>query len=75
MNADKIEDVMSELLGEDYRIVKDNGELSPVIDWVDWIEDPENEDKEKVEVTFQDGYTRTFDKSLPMRQIWHEDVD
>lgn len=75
MNADKIEDVMSELLGEDYRIVKDNGELSPVIDWVDWIEDPENEDKEKVEVTFQDGYTRTFDKSVPMRQIWHEDVD
>ena len=60
MNADKIEDVMSELLGEGYRIVKDNGELSPVIDWVDWIEDPEDEDKEKVEVTFQDGSTRTF---------------
>ena len=34
MNADKIEDVMSELLGEGYRIVEDNGELSPVIDWV-----------------------------------------
>lgn len=70
MNADKIEDVMSELLGEGYRIVEDNGELSPVIDW---IEDPE--DKEQVEVTFQDGSTRTFDKGVPMRQIWHENVD
>ena len=57
MNADKIEDVMSELLGEGYRVVEDNGELSPVINWVDWIEDPE--DKEQVEVTFQDGSTRT----------------
>ena len=27
MNTDKIEDVMSELLGEGYRIVEDNGEL------------------------------------------------
>ena len=52
MNADKIEDVMSELLGEGYQIVEDNGDLSPVIDWVDWIEDPEDEDKEQVEVTF-----------------------
>ncbi|WP_454928838.1 hypothetical protein [Actinomyces sp.] len=75
MNTDKIEDVMSELLGEGYRIVEDNGELSPVIDWVDWIEDPEDEDKEQVEVTFQDGSTRTLDKGVPMRQIWHEDVD
>jgi len=75
MNTDKIEDVMSELLGEGYRIVEDNGELSPVIDWVDWTEDPEDEDKETVEVTFHDGSTRTFDKGVPMRQIWHEDVD
>ena len=73
MHTGKIEDVMSELLGEGYRIVEDNGELSPVIDWVDWIEDPE--DKEQVEVTFQDGSTRTFDKGVPMRQIWHENVD
>ena len=72
MNTDTIEDVMSELLGEGYRIVEDNGDLSPVIDWV---EDPEGEDKEQVEVTFQDGSTRTFDKGVPMRQIWHEDVD
>ena len=75
MNTDKIEDVMSELLGEGYRIVEDNGELSPVINWVDWTEDPEDEDKETVEVTFHDGSTRTFDKGVPMRQIWHEDVD
>ena len=75
MNTDKIEDVMSELLGEGYRIVEDNGELSPVIDWVDWTEDPEDEDKETVQVTFHDGSTRTFDKGVPMRQIWHENVD
>ena len=75
MNTDTIEDVMSELLGEGYRIVEDNGNLSPIIDWVDWIEDPEDEDKEQVEVTFQDGSTRAFDKGVPMRQIWHEDVD
>ena len=55
--------------------VEDNGDLSPVIDWVDWIEDPEGEDKEQVEVTFQDGSTRTFDKGVPVRQIWHENVD
>ena len=66
MNTDKIEDVMSELLGEGYRIVWEDGTLSPAIDWVDWIEDPE--DEEKVEVTFQDGSTRTFDKGVPMRQ-------
>ena len=75
MNTDKIEDVMSELLGEGYRIVEDNGELSPVIDWVDWTEDPEDEDKETVQVTFHDGSTRTFDKGVPMRQIWYENVD
>ena len=75
MHTDKIEDVMSELLGEGYRIVGEAGSLSPAIDWVDWIEDPEDKDKEKVEVTFQDGSTRTFDKGVPMRQIWHEDVD
>ena len=75
MNTDKIEDVMSELLGEGYRIVEDNGDLSPVIDWVDWTEDPEDEDKETVQVTFHDGSTRTFDKGVPMRQIWHENAD
>ena len=75
VHTDKIEDVMSELLGEGYRIVWEDGSLSPAIDWVDWIEDPEDEDKEKVEVTFQDGSTLITDKGVPMRQIWHEDVD
>lgn len=36
MDESKIENVMSELLGEGYRIVRDNGELSPMIEWVDW---------------------------------------
>ena len=74
VDTNKIEDVMSELLGEGYRILREDGTLSPAIDWVDWVEDPED-GAEKVEVTFQDGSTRTFDKGIPMRQIWHEDVD
>ena len=83
MQADKIEAVMSEFLGEGYRIVGDDGTLSPAIEWVDWVCDPDNDDNddddgdedEKVEVTFQDGSTRTFDKGVPMRQIWHEYAD
>ena len=84
MQADKIEDVMSEFLGEGYRIVGDDGALSPAIEWVDWVcgpddndgdEDDEDDEDEKVEVTFQDGSTRTFDKGVPMRQIWHEYAD
>ena len=61
MQADKIEDVMSEFLGEGYRIVGDDGDG-----------DGDGDEGEKVEVTFQDGSTRTFDKGVPMRQIWHE---
>ena len=83
MQADKIEDVMSEFLGEGYRIVGDDGALSPVIEWVDWVcdsdddndDDGDGDEDEKVEVTFQDGSTRTFDKGVPMRQIWHEYAD
>ena len=83
MQADKIEAVMSEFLGEGYRIVGDDGTLSPAIEWVDWVCDPDDDDNddgdgdedEKVEVTFQDGSTRTFDKGVPMRQIWHEYAD
>lgn len=84
MQADKVEDVMSEFLGEGYRIVGDDGALSPAIEWVDWVcgpddndgdEDDEDDEDEKVEVTFQDGSTRTFDKGVPMRQIWHEYAD
>ena len=83
MQADKIDAVMSEFLGEGYRIVGDDGALSPAIEWVDWVCGPDDNDDgdgdgdedEKVEVTFQDGSTRTFDKGVPMRQIWHEYTD
>lgn len=82
MQTDKIEAVMSEFLGEGYRIVGDDGALSPAIEWVDWVCGPDDgdgdgdgDDGEKVEVTFQDGSTRTFDKGVPMRQIWHEYAD
>jgi hypothetical protein len=84
MQADKIEAVMSEFLGEGYRIVGDDGALSPAIEWVDWVcgpddnddnDDGDSDEDEKVEVTFQDGSTRTFDKGVPMRQIWHEYAD
>ena len=84
MQADKIEAVMSEFLGEGYRIVGDDGTLSPAIEWVDWVCGPDDNDNnddgdgdegEKVEVTFQDGSTRTFNKGVPMRQIWHEYAD
>lgn len=46
MQADKIEDVMSEFLGEGYRIVGDDGALSPAIEWVDWVcdSDDDNDD-------------------------------
>ena len=84
MQADKIEAVISEFLGEGYRIVGDDGALSPAIEWVDWVCGPDDNDDnddgdgdegEKVEVTFQDDSTRTFNKGVPMRQIWHEYAD
>lgn len=82
MQADKIEAVMSEFLGEGYRIVGDDGALSPAIEWVDWVcgpddgdDDGDGDEGEKVEVTFQDGSTRTFNKGVAMRQIWHEYAD
>ena len=64
-------------------VIKDDGALSPAIEWVDWVCGPDDNDDgdgdgdedEKVEVTFQDGSTRTFDKGVPMRQIWHEYTD
>lgn len=84
MQADKIEAVISEFLGEGYRIVGDDGALSPAIEWVDWVCGPDDNDDnddgdgnedEKVEVTFQDGSTRTFNKGVTLRQIWHEYAD
>jgi len=38
-------------------------------------DDGDGDEDEKVEVTFQDGSTCTFDKGVPMRQIWHEYAD
>ena len=38
MNKEKIEFVLSENLGEGFRIVYENGQTSPVIEWVDWVQ-------------------------------------
>ena len=78
MQLDKIEDVLSENLGEGYRIVRDNDELSPMIEWVDLVNQSENgEDEEaiRVEVHFEDGTEEIFEKGITLRQIWHEDVN
>lgn len=77
MQLDKIEDVLSENLGEGYRIVRDNDELSPIIEWVDWVNQSENDENEeaiRVEVHFEDGTEETLEKGITLRQIWHEDV-
>ena len=77
MQLDKIEDVLSENLGEGYRIVRDNDELSPIIEWVDWVNQSENDENEEaiwVEVHFEDGTEEAFEKGITLRQIWHEDV-
>lgn len=77
MQLDKIEDVLSENLGEGYRIVRDNGELSPMIEWVDWISESEesgNEEAVRIEVRFEDGSEEVFPRGIKLRQIWHEDV-
>ena len=66
MQLDKIEDVLSENLGEGYRIVRDNDELSPIIEWVDWVNQSENDENEeaiRVEVHFEDGTEESFVKS------------
>jgi len=76
MDESKIENVMSELLGEGYRIVRDNGELSPMIEWVDWAGDPDDEDdEERVEVNFSDGTMESYPMGVQLRQIWHEDAE
>ena len=74
MNNDKIEDVLSENLGEGYRIVHENGQLSPSIEWVDWIQQSEDENDIGVEVHFSDDSDLVFEKGVKLRQIWHEDV-
>jgi len=47
MNIDNAEEVVSEYLGEGYIIISDDGSLSPVIEWVDWVQlsDEENDMK------------------------------
>lgn len=77
MKLDKIEDVLSENLGEGYRIVKDNGELSPMIEWVEWgnqLENDEDEEAILIEVHFENDSEEIFEKGIKLRQIWHEDV-
>jgi len=74
MNIKKIQDVLSENLGEGYRIVRDNGELSPAIEWVDWVPKSDDEEDIRVEVHFADDSDEVFEKGVKLRQIWHEDV-
>lgn len=71
------EDVLSENLGEGYQIVWDNGELSPMIDWIDWVNQSKNDDDEEtilIEVHFEDDSRKIYEKGIKLRQIWHEDV-
>ena len=74
MNVEKIEDVLSENLGEGYRIVRTNGELSPVIEWVDWIQQSDDETDIRVQTHYDDGSEELFEKGVTLKQIWHEDV-
>jgi len=74
MKLEKIQDVLSENLGEGYRIIWDNGELSPTIEWVDWVQQSDNEEDIRVEVNFEDETKEIFEKGTKLRQIWHEDA-
>jgi frataxin-like iron-binding protein CyaY len=74
MDPEKIEDVLSENLGEGFHIVRADGELSSCIEWVDWVQQSDADDDIQVEVHFDDGSTEVFEKGMPLRQIWHEDV-
>ena len=74
INPDKVKEVSSENLGEGYRIVLDNDELSPIIEWVDWVQQSEDEEDIRVEVNFEDGWMEVFEKGVKLRQIWGEDV-
>lgn len=76
MNNNNIKEVLSEKLGEGYRIVRDNGELSPIIEWVDWVnqsKDDYDEENFVVEVHFEDGSVETLEKGIKVRQIWNKD--
>lgn len=76
MNDNNIKEVLSENLGEGYRIVRDNGELSPIIEWVDQInqsKDDYDEENLVVEVHFEDGSVETLEKVIKVRQISNKD--
>lgn len=77
MDITKIKEVLSENLGEGFKIVKDNGELTPVIVCVDWINQSEEDFDEEnyiVEVHFADDTIERFEKGTKLHQIWNEDV-
>lgn len=72
MNDNNIKEVLSENLGEGYRIVRDNEELSPIIEWVDWVnqsKDDYDEENFVVEVHFEDGSVEILEKGIKVRQI------
>lgn len=76
MNDNNIKEVLSENLGEGYRIVRDNGELSPLIEWVDWVnqsKDDYDEENFVVEVHFEDGSVEILEKGIKVRQISNKD--
>lgn len=74
MKPEKIQDVLSENLGEGYRIIRVNGELSSIIEWVDWVQQSDDEEDIRIEVNFDDETMETFEKGIKLRQIWHEDA-
>lgn len=76
MKDDNIKEVLSENLGEGYRIVRNNGELSPIIEWVDWVnqsKDAYDEEDFIVEVHFEDNSVEIFEKGVKVRQILDKD--
>jgi hypothetical protein len=74
MKMDDIEEVVSQDLGEGFQIVKEDGSLSAVIEWVDWVQLSDDENDIKVEIQFGDDSEQTFEKDIKLKQIWHEHV-
>jgi len=74
MNIDNAEEVVSEYLGEGYIIISDDGSLSPVIEWVDWVQLSDEENDMKIEVHFIDETVMIFPTGYKLRQIWHKEV-
>lgn len=74
MELEKIQNVLSENLGEGYQIVHENGELSPMIEWVDWVQQSDDAEDIHVQVNFDDETMEVFEKGVALRQIWHADA-